>query len=129
MKTTIDYLDDLRAKTGATSDYKLAPILGITRTAISNYRSKRSFLDDEVCLKVAQILEINEFEVILNSHAERSKNPLIKAAYQTVFERLGGMAAAVTLGIMLNVPTPTQATERANPALPLHNVPTIHYTK
>ena len=129
MKTTIEYLEAIKAKTGADSDNKLAQILGVTRQAISNYRNKNQYFDDETCLKIAQILEINDFEVILNTHAERSKNPLIKAAFATAFERIGGMAAAVTLGIMLNVPTPTQATERAIPALPLHNVPTIHYAK
>ena len=109
MRTTIEFLDALKAKTGAASDYALAPKLGCTRAAISNYRNGRSYFDDETCLRAASILEIEPFIVLAAVHAERAKTEPEKAAWKSMFERLGGMAAAVVLGISMQSPTPSQA--------------------
>lgn len=80
MNTTIDYLNAVKAKIGAVSDYDLAKKLNITRAGISSYRVGRTFFDDEMCLKVAQILEVPAFEVLLSIQAERTKSHEVKAA-------------------------------------------------
>jgi len=109
MKTTVEFLDALKAKTGAPSDYALAPILGVTRSAVSRYRNEKDYFSDEMALKVASILEIEPFIVLAAVHAERAKTEPEKAAWKSMFERLGGMAAAVVLGIAMQSPTPSQA--------------------
>lgn len=129
MKTTNDFLNAVKASTGAVSDYALAQKLGVTRSSISNYRNNKSNLDDETCLKVARILGIEAGIVLAAIHAERAKNVDEKKAWFALFEKLGGIAAAAVLGIMLNVPNPAQANSKASVSA-LHNSnQSIHYAK
>lgn len=110
MKTTIDYLNDVKAKTGAVSDYALAKEMGITRAAVSIYMSKKRTFSDETCLKVASILDVDPSEVLIAAHIERTKNETVKNTYQKIFERLGGVAASVLVATSLMAsPTPAKA--------------------
>lgn len=111
MTTTIDYLDALKAKTGAPSDYALAKILNVSRACVSRYRNGLGYFDDEICLKVASILELPEIEVLLNVHAERSTSPLVKASLSTFLKQLATTAAVclITTGINLVSPSPAYA--------------------
>ncbi|CAN4270571.1 Cro/C1-type helix-turn-helix domain [Methylophilaceae bacterium] len=110
MKTTIDYLNAVKVKTGATSDYALAKKLDISRAAISKYRLNGDSFSDEVAIKVASILQIDPIMVIASTHAARSKSSDTKAMWNSLFERLGGMAAALVVGVGLTAsPAPAQA--------------------
>jgi plasmid maintenance system antidote protein VapI len=129
MNTTTEFIDAVKAKTGAASDYKLASILDVTRGGISSYRTGRTCLDDETCIKVASLLDIDPAIVLTAIYAERSKNEATKAVWKSLFEKLGGVAAALTLGIMLNVPNPAQASNDATGKILDNSVRTIHYTK
>lgn len=128
MFTTTDYLDSLRVKTGVPSDYALQPILGVTRSAISKYRTKREFFSDDMAFKVARILEIDPILVISAIHAERAKTQEEKAAWTGLFEKLGGMAASVMLGIMLSGAVDSNEASASTQAC--HNSDhSIHYAK
>lgn len=109
MQTTNEYLDAVKAKTGAASDYALAKILNVTHSRISNYRTGYSKMDDYLALQVAQILEIEPFIVMASIHAERAKTEPEKNAWKAALEKFGGMAAAVVLGISVSAPTHSQA--------------------
>lgn len=73
MKTTEKYLEAAKKKLGIESDYELAKRLGIQRTAVSNYRTGRSVMDDYTAAKIAQALDINPLTVIATANAEREK--------------------------------------------------------
>jgi predicted transcriptional regulator len=110
MKTTIDYLNAIKAKTGAVSDYALAKEMGITRAAVSIYMAKKRTFSDETALKVARILDIDASEVLLAAHIERSQSETVKTAYKSIFERLGGVAASVLVATTLfSNPAPVKA--------------------
>ncbi len=53
MKTTIEFLDTLKARRGITSDNQLATFLGCTRSSISHYRNKKNYLDEDIAFKIA----------------------------------------------------------------------------
>lgn len=72
MKTTVEYLDALKEKLNLPSDYAAAKALGVTRAAVSRYRTGVGSFDDEVCFTVAEILGVNPLEVIVAARAERS---------------------------------------------------------
>ncbi len=101
MKTTNEFLNAVKAKTGAASDYALAQKLMVTRSAISKYRNNKSNLDDETCLKVARILEIDAGIVLAAIHSERAKTEIERSAWNSLFERLGGVAASVMIATTL----------------------------
>ena len=110
MNTTNDYLNAVKAKTGAPSDYALAKKLELTRSAISKYRNLNTGFDNLTALKVASILEIDPMIVISSVSLEKAKTPTEKQLWKTVFERLGGVAASVIIASTLLVnPAPAKA--------------------
>lgn len=129
MKNTIEFLNAVKAKTGADSDYALAQKLDTSRQLISLYMQKNKPMGDEMCLKVASILGIDPAIVLSSIHVERAKTESEKVAWLTMFERLGGVAATLVLGIMLNSPNDARA-NNSKDLQPLHKLnQSIHYTK
>ena len=81
MKTTVEFLNAVMQKHGIKSDNQLSIFLGCTRSAISGYRHKKTFLDDRLALKVADSLEIEPGYVLACIAAERSKDERVKKAW------------------------------------------------
>ena len=111
MKTTPQWLD--AAKTmHSLSDYALAPKLGITRSQMSRYRTGADYLSEEAALKLADLLRVDAAQIIASAHAERAKSGDVKAFWMQWAERLGGVTAAVVLGVGLaSSPAPSQAAQ------------------
>ena len=98
MKTTIEFLDALKAKTGAASDYAIAPILGVTKGAVSLWRNHKGFFDDSTAIRVSKLLEIDPAYVVACVHSERAKGDDQKAVWREIMEKFGGVAASVVIG-------------------------------
>lgn len=99
MQTTIEFLDELKARNGGASDYAIAKILGITHQMVSKYRLGKDCLGDSTAIRVAELLEIEPAIVIASVHAERSKSEKEKAVWREILEKLGGVAASVVIGV------------------------------
>jgi hypothetical protein len=97
MKTTADFLDALRVKLNLNSDGKLADYLGMHRQHVSRYRTMGGTFDDEMCIRVAEILEIEPAFVMASMHHQRAKNPKVKAVWEWTAQHLGGLAAALAV--------------------------------
>ena len=107
---TCDFLNAVKARHGIESDYQLAKKLGFTPQMVSRYRVGKDQLSDSAAIKVANLLEIDPAIVLASVHAERAKAPEEKAAWTTILERLGGVAAIVLIGIgAISAPSPAQA--------------------
>lgn len=114
MKTTIEYLDAVKARSGIASDYALAPLLGITRAEVSRLRNGKSALGNNTALQVAILLQIDAAEVIASANGERARSPEERAVWQSIVQRLGsagGLAGLVALGITMSVPSPANANQ------------------
>lgn len=110
METTLHFLDAVKARHGLKSDYSLAPLLGITRSAVSKFRSGKDFFGDSTAIRVAELLEIDPAIVLASVHAERAKSEAEKTAWRSIIEKLGGIAAALLISLSgLSAPTPAQA--------------------
>lgn len=101
MKTTTDFLDEVKAKHGLTSDYQLSKKLGCTCSTISGYRAGRSRMDDEMACKVAALLGIEAGYVLACIASERSKSPIVKKAWEWTAQHLGGLAAVLAIVAMI----------------------------
>jgi len=88
MKSIINYLDDLKEKTG--SDYKSAQIMEIEKSTISNIR-KRELMSDETAIKIAKLLEVDEQEILIAAAIARSQGD-VKTAWQKIYQRMGKVA-------------------------------------
>ena len=100
MKTIIDYLDAAKAITG--SDNKTAKALGITQGHLNNFRRGQSISDD-LCLKLADLLDVDPLEVIAAKNAERTKSPEMRKRWQDIFKSI---AATLLLAAGISAPVP-----------------------
>lgn len=101
MKTTVEFLDSVKAKHGFTSDYQLAPHLGCTRQAISKYRVGKDYLGEDMACKVAADLGLDSSYVLACIASERAKKPEVKAAWKHAAEVLYGIAAVLAVVAVL----------------------------
>jgi predicted transcriptional regulator len=93
METTVSFLERLRASIGADSgctDYRLGKVLQVSHSSITNYLKRGRTMDDDVALKVADLLGIDPAYVLACVHAERSTS--VESA--KVWERIAAKFAA-----------------------------------
>ena len=105
--TTVEFLDAIRVKHGLPSDYAARKLLGVSRAAISNYRTGKSLFGDDVALKAAVLLDLDPGYVLACIHAERTKRPQVRDAWEKVARGLAASLAAVFVGV--SSPSPSQA--------------------
>jgi hypothetical protein len=88
MKTTINFLNDIKAAREVESDYALAKILDTRHTNISNYRNGRSHFDGLMCIKVAKVLGIDPGYVMACMEAERAKHEEVRKVWEKAARKL-----------------------------------------
>lgn len=122
MKTSIELLDELKARRGFTSDYQLCKMLGTTTSRMGNYRSGRATLDDVMALRVARELQLDAGLVLTWIHAERAlrmeQGDVFKVLEQFAkkAQGMGRKAAAVLLAAIFAMPlspSPAEASQGA----------------
>jgi plasmid maintenance system antidote protein VapI len=117
--TTNDYLDAIGAKYGLTTDYKIAAMIGITRNAVSNYRHGRTCFDDTTAIRVADLLDLDQEEVLLSCHMERALTPETKAVWARALRRMQSAAASAVIAVTaaggLSVSPPAEASNNYQP--------------
>lgn len=99
--TTNEILDRLKAEYNLTSDYQLAKKLDISRARVSNYRNMNTNMDDDLVLKVEDLLEMPEGTLLLEMHAERSKCPEAAKILHKISKQLLAAAASVIVVITM----------------------------
>lgn len=115
MKTTTDYLDEVKARYGLRSDYALAIKLGIGSSGINNYRKRYSHFNDLMAVKVAELLGIDPAEILAAVNAERTKCPAAKVVWERVARSFSAGVMAVFIAVALNfAPAPTHASSTNN---------------
>lgn len=96
MKTLLEYLDDLKEKTG--SDYKTAKQLKTNQSTISMIRS-RNQCGDDTAIKIADLLEIDRTEVLIAAAIARSEGD-VKSAWEKASKRMGIAAGIAIAGVL-----------------------------
>ncbi len=97
MKTTADFLDEIKELRNVQSDYAVAKILGVRHTNLSNYRHGRSHFDAAMCIKVAEVLNVEPAYIMACMEAERAKTDEIRKVWERAAKLLGGIAAGVAI--------------------------------
>lgn len=88
---TWDYIERLRSKLAdqgeSDSDYRISQVLGVTRGALSHYRSKAREADDETAAKIAELLGIPPGRVIADIRIGRAKadgNAVMASVWESI---------------------------------------------
>lgn len=108
MKTTADFLDALRVKLDLPSDGRLAAFLGIHRQYLSRYRRNVITFDDEMAMKVADLLDTDPAYVVACMHAQRAKT----VKEQKLWERIATLSAGITVCLVLSAALPVQNADK-----------------
>lgn len=110
------YLNAVIERHGLKNDTALAELLGVGQSAISHYRTGRRTADNEVCLRLAQLLDMDNPMLIIMAadmdRAERAGQHSLWEVFSTRMVHSGLVAILVALlaGVTNFVtPTPAQA--------------------
>ncbi|WP_454844920.1 helix-turn-helix domain-containing protein [Ralstonia thomasii] len=131
MKST-KYLDAVKAAHGLKNDTALAELLGVGQNTVSQWRNGKRFMDNEMCLKIAQALDMQDpMPIIMAADMDRAERAGQRSLWEVFSPRMahsGLMAVLVALGLgVTNFVTPSPAE-----AAPLSHSPalnTLHYVK
>lgn len=95
---TLEYLEAVKKRLGIESDYALAKVLKMRASTISNYRSGRGQMDDEIAVKVAEVLGLHPGVVVLDMHRERAKTPAAKSLWKEIAEGFLSLVVPANVG-------------------------------
>lgn len=123
---TKNYLAAVRRTTDTGSDYAVAKAIGVSRQAVSRYLNEGTTLDDSVAVRVAEILDLDPSQVILDVQIERASDQRVKTALKKIAERLSTAAASVALALTLSA-LPDSAL--AGHSQPSPNANSVYYVK
>jgi len=82
--SVVDYLDEVANKFNLTSDNQIANKLGVTRSAVSQYRSGSRAMDDYCAMQIAAFLKINPMLVIAAANERREKSEPKKEYWRNI---------------------------------------------
>ncbi len=97
VKTSANFLDDLQNKLGVNSDYAVGKIMGMASQRLSHYRQLKGAFDDETCLKVADVLEIDPAYVVACAHHQREKSKQVKQLWEKIATLALGVTAVLAI--------------------------------
>ena len=126
------YLDEAIKRHGLKNDRALAEELGLVHSAISHYRTGRRSMDNEVCLRVAQLLDMdNPMQIIMAADMDRAERAGQRSLWEVFSPRMahsGLVALLVSLGLGVTnfvTPSPAKAAPLSHSSAPN----TLHYVK
>ena len=99
---TIKLLDDLSAAKEGASDYAIAKHLGVTKQAVSLWRTGKGSMGDNACIVAAKILKRPLHELLIISAEEKAESDEARATWTKIAKQLSKTAAVgviATLGI------------------------------
>lgn len=94
-------LDAALKAQGLPSDYALAARLGISRSAISNYRHGRSLPDDGLAARIAELAQLDPDAAVAAMHAQRAVSDAERARWQRIADRLERAAVTACAALAL----------------------------
>ncbi|KVC68793.1 Cro/Cl family transcriptional regulator [Burkholderia ubonensis] len=104
------YLDQLRQHKGFKNDTELAEFLGVKQNTISQYRHGKGFMSNDVCLKVAAGLGMdNPLLIIMAADMDRAEKAGQQSLWEIFLPKMVGFSAAVAIGIITYFVTPSPA--------------------
>lgn len=104
------YLDEARKNTGATSDATLSQMMGISRGAAVQWRTRRSWPQDETMTKLAHLAGIDEQIALLELSLWRTDGEA-KKTYEKILTRISTISPATLFFIGAMSPDTAQAAE------------------
>ncbi|MBO9761941.1 DUF3693 domain-containing protein [Xanthomonas phaseoli] len=93
-------LDKVKESCSLPSDNVLSQRIGVTRAAVSMWRSGNKPVPDERIAQLCAMAKLDGGEWMARIHAERAASPAEKALWRSVLDRLSAAAAVVALLVL-----------------------------
>lgn len=77
MSYVTDLMDKVKTVHDIPSDYALAKKLGVTRATVSSWRLNKTIPDWDTLFMMADLLQLDDQNVVHNIIAEKQKNPRV----------------------------------------------------
>ena len=106
-------LDRAAKKLPTESDYSIANALGVSRAAVSKWRSGRNHMADTAAMKLAEILGEPTDPILALVAADRTSDPAAKKQWTNMAKKLRATAAATTMAALGFTMFPTDAARSA----------------
>ncbi|MDQ7981957.1 Cro/Cl family transcriptional regulator [Paraburkholderia sp. SARCC-3016] len=107
---SIKYLDALGTQKNLHSDADLARYLGCSKGAISNYRHGNRVMENDLCLRVALELGMdNPLPIIMAADMDRAEKAGQQSLWEVFLPKMTGISAALVFAIVTNFVTPSPA--------------------
>ena len=118
---SVKYLDMVKQKHGIKDDKDLAKALGMAQSAVSHYRTGKRVMDDEQCLKVAQMLGMeNPLPIIAAAGMDRAEKTGQTSLWQHFTKAT--MTTTILAGVVALSPSPAEASQNIINNNSLHNI-------
>lgn len=126
------YLDQAITRHGVKNDRGLAKLMELVPSAVSHYRTGRRSMDNEVCLRLAQLLDMeNPMPIIMAADMDRAERAGQRSLWEVFSPRMAhsGLVALLValLASVTNFVTPSPA--EAAPLSHSEHPKTLHYVK
>lgn len=96
MLSTIELLDRAKSVAGDVSDYRLAQLLGVPATTVSNYRVGRSRPENPISMRLADLCGLDPVEVVASVNLERAKSETDRELWEMILKRCKPVKARKT---------------------------------
>lgn len=114
-----DYVDALRVKLSAPSDYALAKMLGVQQNQIARYRKGGTF-DNAMCVRASEILGLQPLEIIGDMELQRAHTDAQRAHWAKFlqqFQRVSAAVAACAIVGFTGLASPTAQAQNCSESL------------
>lgn len=99
MKKISMYLDEAIDTGIAKNSSDLAKLLGVSRSALSEWRAGRNSPNDDQAVKLAELLGKDPGELLAECGAARAKTPETRRAWERIAARMAGATMAGVLAV------------------------------
>lgn len=97
--TTLDLLTAYKAHHGGISDYKAAQLLEIRSQTVYAWKSGGT-MSDEIGIRIAREVGLDEKKVILDLHIERNKENATSPVWKAIRDKLEMAVMPVVVGLV-----------------------------
>lgn len=96
-------LDRAKVNANLESDYRLAKVLRINQSALSNYRAGRSYPNHEICEALCALSGDDAGVIVAQIEAEKAAEGPVKMMWLGVAKRLAGGAQTAILSVLFAI--------------------------
>lgn len=98
---TKKYLEVLRERYGGCSDYRIAQLLGVSKSCLSRWTQGKGTIGDEPAARLADLCGLDPVEVLTEIYIERSPSKTTREYFEEVLKRTAvGLAVIPIIGFL-----------------------------